>query len=836
VTVTLTAVASPSPDDDPQQPGSGGGRGDGARFWFVPGSVLDGVEVSGPIPPEALARRVSPDGLDWQALIDALAMAGKIGSDPEGLDEAAAEADGRMGAPDPGIVAALAVEHMPAGPALAGWLEVATAASGRLDEDLLTGVAIAADHLAAHTQAARLTAVAQLTARAAAADRSVGVEADGRPAEVTRDAAGQLEMALMLSHNSAQALAHLAVTLTWRLADTGAALAAGRIDLTRARLIAEYTSVLPEDKAQLVEARVLPAAAGMTYAQLRQRLTVLVIAVDPAGAEERRKNAERHADVRLYGDDDQTASLVASKLPQVLAAAGYARINALARARKAAGLPGGMPHHRAAVLFELILGTLNLIPPADGDPGQPLPPDDTPPPLADDPPPPPGGTPPGRPPARDTPADDTPARDTPADDTPADDTPADDSRRHKPPRSDAPHRSDSVPGQDRGPGRDAGAGQNAPDQDGGTSQDEGGQDGPGHAGPEGDGGAAVAGDCNELPEPRDEDAPEDDGLVQASQEDPGPVFDPWEEDDLDDARPLAWPRLGTIPAALARASRREGGTPPAGLLDVTLPWTTYARLGNQPATLGRIGAITAAQARQLTQAAEHDPAAQWRIIITGRHGHAITVTRLRLRRRAGRRSPSATGPPGTGARGTGPPGAASHSGQQPAGPSPPSGAGLTGRVTLIISQDTISRWQPAAGSGAGPPGRIARAALATAARALQRAREQARADTQAGGCAHTSASAAYRPPTRLREHVIARDLTCRNPVCGQPAWRADLDHTHPWDQGGPTCTCNLGGACRRDHQLKQHPRWKLQQTRPGWFRWTAPSGRTYQVRPQTYLT
>jgi hypothetical protein len=60
----------------------------------------------------------------------------------------------------------------------------------------------------------------------------------------------------------------------------------------------------------------------------------------------------------------------------------------------------------------------------------------------------------------------------------------------------------------------------------------------------------------------------------------------------------------------------------------------------------------------------------------------------------------------------------------------------------------------------------------------------------------------YRPPPRLREYVIARDLTGRNPVCGQPASRADLDHTIPWEQRRQTCSCNLGGTCRRDHQLK----------------------------------
>ena len=82
--------------------------------------------------------------------------------------------------------------------------------------------------------------------------------------------------------------------------------------------------------------------------------------------------------------------------------------------------------------------------------------------------------------------------------------------------------------------------------------------------------------------------------------------------------------------------------------------------------------------------------------------------------------------------------------------------------------------------------------------------------------------------------MIARDVTCRNPACRQPAWRADLDHTHPYDQDGRTCDCNLGGACRSDHQLKQHPRWKLEQTRPGQFTWTTPAGRTYTTTPDIH--
>ena len=128
----------------------------------------------------------------------------------------------------------------------------------------------------------------------------------------------------------------------------------------------------------------------------------------------------------------------------------------------------------------------------------------------------------------------------------------------------------------------------------------------------------------------------------------------------------------------------------------------------------------------------------------------------------------------------------------------------------------------------GLPTGIAAAALRAAARALDTAHAQARADTAAGGCAHHTQSPAYQPPPRLREHVIARDVTCRHPACRQPAWRADLDHTLAYEDHGRTCSCNLGGACRRDHQLKQHPRWKLEQTQPATTRrpargWSAAS-------------
>ena len=89
-------------------------------------------------------------------------------------------------------------------------------------------------------------------------------------------------------------------------------------------------------------------------------------------------------------------------------------------------------------------------------------------------------------------------------------------------------------------------------------------------------------------------------------------------------------------------------------------------------------------------------------------------------------------------------------------------------------------------------GRCLPAIITAARQAVAQAAERAEADAAAGGCAHTQASPAYQVPARLREFVSVRDLTCRFPTCRQPAWRCDADHTRPFDQDGPTCSCNLG--------------------------------------------
>ncbi len=93
----------------------------------------------------------------------------------------------------------------------------------------------------------------------------------------------------------------------------------------------------------------------------------------------------------------------------------------------------------------------------------------------------------------------------------------------------------------------------------------------------------------------------------------------------------------------------------------------------------------------------------------------------------------------------------------------------------------------------------------------------------------------YTPPTGLAGFIRARDLHCRNPICGQPAARADLDHTIPYQPEGTTSQHNLHASCRHHHRLKTHaPGWQVDQHLDDRITWTTPTGRTYTSKPHDY--
>ncbi len=85
----------------------------------------------------------------------------------------------------------------------------------------------------------------------------------------------------------------------------------------------------------------------------------------------------------------------------------------------------------------------------------------------------------------------------------------------------------------------------------------------------------------------------------------------------------------------------------------------------------------------------------------------------------------------------------------------------------------------------------------------------------------------YRPPDRIYHYVTARDRTCQFPGCRAAAERCDIDHRHPYDEGGATCACNLDLLCRVHHHAKTFTPWRATPGSDGSLTWTSPTGHRY---------
>jgi hypothetical protein len=88
------------------------------------------------------------------------------------------------------------------------------------------------------------------------------------------------------------------------------------------------------------------------------------------------------------------------------------------------------------------------------------------------------------------------------------------------------------------------------------------------------------------------------------------------------------------------------------------------------------------------------------------------------------------------------------------------------------------------------------------------------------------------PSAALRDYVNTRTLKCVAIGCGRPAESCETDHTQDYSLGGATSVDNLGPACRHHNLMKLDGGWTLDQPKPGYFVWTTPSGRRFEVEPE----
>jgi len=272
------------------------------------GSVVDRVPaVGGPVvrvPFAALAAR--PVGLEAALLTEQLATvlssAAGTGADP------AAPSD------EPGD---------PPGEAVA------------VERDLVDLIA-AAERVRAGAEAAQLRAVAELAGRPMFA--GCAEHGHGDPAHGIRGAASVVSTQLRLSPSAAVARVTVACELVQELPATLAALAAGRIDGYRARIIAEQTRPLAQhpDLRRQVEATLLARAPRQTATQLRSTARKVVAAADPAGAEERHRRARAGRFVSPPCPEPHGMASLLIRLPAEDAAALYTAVDAAARQQQKA--------------------------------------------------------------------------------------------------------------------------------------------------------------------------------------------------------------------------------------------------------------------------------------------------------------------------------------------------------------------------------------------------------------------------------------------------------------------------------------------------------------------
>jgi hypothetical protein len=168
----------------------------------------------------------------------------------------------------------------------------------------------------------------------------------------------ELALTLRSSRTAATTLTEVSLTLTERLPAIWAALADGALDWRRARALALELGWPARDTAPWVlaqvEVAVLPGAMDLSVKQLRAAARRELVRRDAATAEQRRKQAERAADVTVHALGDGMAELKAV-MPAPLAAATRDAVDSYARLAQADGAEGTLGQLRTGVLADLVL-------------------------------------------------------------------------------------------------------------------------------------------------------------------------------------------------------------------------------------------------------------------------------------------------------------------------------------------------------------------------------------------------------------------------------------------------------------------------------------------------
>jgi hypothetical protein len=234
------------------------------------------------------------------------------------------------------------------------WLGEMLAEAGRggyrgLSDDVLTGMLRGWGRQAAHSQSELAGLVAEIARRR--------VEQARRPgwSRVAEHVADEVAAELTLTGRSAARLLDVAHGLS-RLPAVSDALLGGFLDWPRACLFVDELAVLDDAAARQVADQLTDPAVGWTTGQLRAALARAVLAVDPAAAERRKKQARTDTRVELWHEPSGNAALAGRELRPASAITLDRKLTSDADWLSACGVPGTRDELRALAYTTLLSG------------------------------------------------------------------------------------------------------------------------------------------------------------------------------------------------------------------------------------------------------------------------------------------------------------------------------------------------------------------------------------------------------------------------------------------------------------------------------------------------
>ena len=606
------------------------------------------------------------------------------------------------------------------------------------------------------------------------------------PASVALAGVNEIRAALDLSREQAIAFCHTARRLDGALWPLQEAMLQGRLDAERVRIFDRETSVLSDREAEGVAIDLSYPAPNLTRRELTEQIRQQAIMADPEAAARRHRAALARRRVEVRNHSDGTSSISGRQLPVFAAAMAAERLDALARAARAAGHPGALGNLRAEVFLGKLSGRFDFL--EDEDIVNVL--------IAE---------------ARGF-VDDT---------------------------DDASGAGTSDPGASHSGGDGGGSGAGGP----GAGADAAGGSGSGGSsvGADGEPGAASDMGASGGAEGGDGRAGVADrwsmvemGVVGADLASLYRRPADGDEDGRQDYSDEVWVRLDWLrrigghddDAGLADELRREladgdcvdgdsadgdcadeesAGEESAGEtvcfgsradrdgparrahgrgLRLVADLTTIVGLNERPATLLGWNALHADLARRIAST----PNARWWYVLTEADGTAVQVAPLRRR------------PPGQWAPGPTP------------DPTTTDYRGLECWLRLTRNELSVLR------EGAPPDWSAVIAELTE------------RIASHPEGPPNGNPRRRH-PSAALRRWIGIRDGVCVFPTCDTPAQSCDIDHTVDFAQGGETVDDDLAPLCPADHLAKHNDGWKCFQLKPGHIVWISPFQIRYEVVP-----